>query len=135
MGKVKVGVPKVKAKGKAKAKAVAASPQHDPLVDGVLPNPVPAEDHGPSHPANVDYLAKVEQAWSTIIGHELFQDLSSQAPYEIEAGTADLSDLSYRLQRESEPSHLSVASSPLIVLIEISWPGCWGGGERLPSCL
>lgn len=93
-GKVKLGVPKMpKSKAKGKAKAVA-SPQHEPPLHGAPHNVVPGEDHGPSHPANVDYLAKVEQAWSTIIGHELFQDLSSQAPYEIEAGPADLSDLS-----------------------------------------
>ena len=86
------GKVKMAAKPKRKAKAAASAPAAPVLQDGEhKADPVPDEDLGSSHPANVDYLAKVEQAWTRIIGHELFQDLSSQAPYEIEAGPADLS--------------------------------------------
>ena len=42
-------------------------------------------DNGTTHPANIEYLDKLNQAWSTIVSHPVFENVSTMAPYEIEA--------------------------------------------------
>lgn len=73
-----------KGKGKGKAKQEPA-----PVLDGDPPA-LAAGGEGDalaSHPANVDYLAKLQEAWSTVCNHPVFAGVQNRAPYEIEAGT------------------------------------------------
>ena len=69
--------PKKAAKVKAKSKAAAAQSAAD--GDDIMAAP------DVNHQCNVDYLAKVQDAWATINGHPLFENLSCRDPLQIEA--------------------------------------------------
>ena len=85
--------PGVKAKNKGKGRGKGKAPQEPAAAiqgeDAGQQQPVAAGGEGEpvaSHPANVEYLAKLQNAWSTVTSHPVFDSVQTRDPYEIEAG-------------------------------------------------
>ena len=85
--------PGAKAKNKGKGRGKGKAPQEPAAAiqgeDAGQQQPVAAGGEGEpvaSHPANVEYLAKLQNAWSTVTSHPVFDSVQTRDPYEIEAG-------------------------------------------------
>lgn len=81
--------PKGKGKAKAKAKTLALPP-----IDGGASvsagSAADAPDSTVPHPANVEYLDKLAQAWLTVTSHPVFTNVVNESPLEIEARVVNL---------------------------------------------